>query len=747
MTAYLIKSILCLLVLWGFYKIALEQTAAHHFKRIYLLGSLGLALTLPLITFSYTVEVEPQPVVAESVVFEPAVFNEAPVAAPVAEPTNWLLIGLGIVYVAGVMLFGFRFLRNLIRLRKKITSNEKVQAKSHINVLLGGKVIPHSFLKFIFLPKTEFKTNSIAPEILAHEQAHVTQKHTWDILAVEFLQVIFWFNPLLVFLKRSIALNHEFLADRAALAQNTTTENYIDLLFTYSGGAHHTALSSPINYSLTKKRILMLSKTQSVKKMLLRLVLFVPVLALCFYCFNQEIVAKPVVQKESPSILGKWVDREREFSEFTIYKEDKQLWMKFAKDTFFLQQEGKNQYTMIWKNKPLSAHKRISLSYKPENNELLLEDKSFIRPENSYRELFAGDWEGVEIDQKFYIRSENGGTIWTIKDQFGTNRYYPVLTSTGFYFTYGDKDIYFTVDGNHMTSSDGYTYKKIKEAPKIITVYVVNNRVSLISQSSSKDKLAEDLNAMTADWSPEDYRNYILDVKSQVGMDEFLKELNKEFKKTELFKINPSQQLIPPPAPAAPKSGTPPPPPPAPAAPKTVKSNKTSNKPVPEESEIIQVFEDIYIEIDKNHQVFINSKMIDSDRIEKALSRYNSDYTKAERAKVMDVKITVDPSVRMGIITDVKSALRDYGVKSIKVIIAGEPQEKALIPAESENSQNNSPLSPEQMTKKAGYLVIDNQTYYYVKTESGAFNYYDRYAKQLSEKEVLKLQQKVEKAN
>ncbi|PHQ30027.1 M56 family metallopeptidase [Leeuwenhoekiella nanhaiensis] len=307
MLAYLIKSILCLLVLWGFYKIALEQTAAHHFKRVYLLGSLVLALTLPLITFSYTVEVEPQTVVAESAVFEPVAFTEAPVAAPVAEPTNWLLVGLGIVYGAGVLLFGFRFLRNLIRLRKKITRNEKVQAKSHINVLLAGKVIPHSFLKFIFLPKSEFKANSIAPEILAHEQAHVTQKHSWDILAVEFLQVIFWFNPLLVFLKRSIALNHEFLADRAALTQNTTTENYIDLLFTYSGGAHHTALSSPINYSLTKKRILMLSKTRSVKKLATRLALFVPVLALCVYFFNEEILAKPVYkeslqQKEVPVV-------------------------------------------------------------------------------------------------------------------------------------------------------------------------------------------------------------------------------------------------------------------------------------------------------------------------------------------------------------------------------------------------------------------------------------------------------------
>lgn len=576
----------------------------------------------------------------------------------------------------------------------------------------------------------------------------------------------------------------------------------------------------------------MLSNSVSVKKMLLRLVLFVPVLALCFYCFNQEIVAKPVVQKESPSILGKWVDREREFSEFTIYKEDKQLWMKFAKDTFYLQQQGKNQYAMIWKNKPFAAHKEISLSYKPENNELLLDDKSFIRPENSYRELFAGDWEGVEIDQRFEIRSGYGATSWTVKDQFGTNTFHPALFADGFYFNLNNGKVQFSLDetGNRIISSVGHTYKKVKEAPKVITLYVVDNRVSLISQASSKDKLAEDLNAMTANWSSENYRNYKLNVISQEGMDQFLEELNTEFKKSKLYQANSSRDLL-----AQPETKETIKPvqiknkkialhlkvlkddslllngykltdlsnlesaldefynsyspeerreniiaridPDAVIKLKTlerikqqlnqygieqisvsepnilkpeiapIKSNKTVNKPVPEESEIIQVFEDIYIEIDKNHQVFINSKMIDSDRIEKALSRYNSDYTKAERAKVMDVKITVDPSVKMGIITDVKSALRDYGVKSIKVVIAGEPQEEALIPAESENSQKNSPLSPEQMTKKAGYLVIGDQTYYYVKTESGAFNYYDRYAKQLSEKEVLKLQQKAEKAN
>jgi len=647
MTAYLIKSILCLLVLWGFYKIALEQTAVHHFKRFYLLGSLVIALTLPLLTFSYTVEVEPQTVASESAVFEPTVLTEATVATPVEEPTNWLAISLGIVYTAGVLLFGFRFLRNLIQLRKKIKTNEKVQAKSNINVLLRGKVIPHSFLRFIFLPKKEFKNNSIAPEILAHEQAHVVQKHSWDILAIEFLQVVFWFNPLLVFLKRSIALNHEFLADQSALQAENTIENYTNLLFTYSGGAHHTALSSPINYSLTKKRILMLSKTRPVKKLATRLALFMPVLALCIYFFNQEIVAKPV-QKESASLLGKWVDRKKEFAQLTIYKEDKQLWMKFARDTFKLEQEGENQYEMVWKNKPLSTtNKKVSLRYNPDNNELFINEKSFIRPENTYGKLFAGDWEGVDVEQQFFIRSNNGGTGWDIKDQFGTNTYFPALYADGFYFTLNNRNVYFKVNGDTMTSSEGYTYKKVREAPKLITVYVTNNRVSLISQPSSKEQFTAHINKMTANWSGENYNNYILQVRAQEGMEAFLKELNTEFKKTQLYKINSSQDLL------------------------TQGDTEESSKPEPAVNKKIG----LTLKILKNGSLLLNGyQLTDLSNLESALDAFYKPYSSEERRE--KISACIDPYVltKSKTVEAVQQKLQQYGIVQIKVSPAEIPK-------------------------------------------------------------------------
>ena len=185
MIAYIIKSVLCLLILWGFYKIALEQQAAHELKRFYLLGCLILALVLPLITLSYSVEVEPQ-LINETVASDN--FELTEVATPSEKPINWTPIILGTIYTVGVLIFGFRFLSNLYSLREKVTHNERVKTKSHINVLLLEKVVPHSFLNYIFLPKTDYKNNAIAPEVLAHEQAHVSQKHSWDILFIEILQ-------------------------------------------------------------------------------------------------------------------------------------------------------------------------------------------------------------------------------------------------------------------------------------------------------------------------------------------------------------------------------------------------------------------------------------------------------------------------------------------------------------------------------------------------------------------------------
>ncbi|GAA4324179.1 hypothetical protein GCM10023115_53360 [Pontixanthobacter gangjinensis] len=290
MLIYLLKSGLCLLILFGFYKLCLENENFHKIKRVYLLGALILAFSLPLITLTYQVEVEPVP--------DPSGFEEVNFTGSKLENKsevwdNLYIIAISI-YLLGFLFFGYRFFKNLRSLLTQAWKNEKIRELNYIFILLGQKLVPFSFLNYIFLNRTEFKKDEISQAVIEHEKAHVNQKHSLDLLFIEILQVIFWFNPLFYWIKRSIKLNHEFLADSEVLAKDFNALEYSNILFNYSSGYHHNALASPLNHSLIKKRIIMITKDFSIKKLLLRAGLFLPVLGGCIFLFNNEIVAKPV---------------------------------------------------------------------------------------------------------------------------------------------------------------------------------------------------------------------------------------------------------------------------------------------------------------------------------------------------------------------------------------------------------------------------------------------------------------------
>ncbi|MDY8134840.1 M56 family metallopeptidase [Aquimarina sp. 2201CG5-10] len=290
MIEYIIKSSLCLILMWSFYKLFLEKENMHYVKRFYLIFSLVFALVLPMITITYEVEAVSEPEIVENYDIALDQLVEPPVIQK--ESTNYLVKVLWSLYLIGVLIFGFRFMRNLMHLIKKVRINEKLEEPSHTHVLLNDTVIPYTFLKYIFVHRTAFLKRAIPEEVLYHEQAHVRQKHTIDILFVEVLQVIFWFNPMFFLIKKSIKLNHEFLADQTVLKQQYSIQQYIDLLVNYPNSSNQTALSSTINYSLTKKRLQMMTKEFSRKRAIFKLLASAPVLLVCILFFNYEIIAK-----------------------------------------------------------------------------------------------------------------------------------------------------------------------------------------------------------------------------------------------------------------------------------------------------------------------------------------------------------------------------------------------------------------------------------------------------------------------
>ncbi|WP_341217147.1 M56 family metallopeptidase, partial [uncultured Wocania sp.] len=331
MLLFILKSSACLAVFMVFYKIYLEKESFHHFKRFYLLGALLISIGIPFITFTEYIEVES---IQDIIAVQPLEFSttEPLIVDDVSTWQDNIPTILWIIYVIGVLLFSIRFILNLITIFSRIKNNPKHQYHEFTNVLLNGLVSPHTFFNYIFLNKTKYEHNLIPNEVLLHEQTHAKQKHALDILFLEVLQIVFWFNPLLYFIKKDIKLNHEFLADQAVLKHGVDTKNYQSILLAFSSpdsywDARTNQLANAINYSLIKKRFTVMKTKTSKKAYWLKGLLILPILAILIYGFSE----KEIVEKEIASFEALTVQETKKGATETMMKEYKEFIKEFEK--------------------------------------------------------------------------------------------------------------------------------------------------------------------------------------------------------------------------------------------------------------------------------------------------------------------------------------------------------------------------------------------------------------------------------
>jgi beta-lactamase regulating signal transducer with metallopeptidase domain len=281
MELYVLKSSGILIIMFGFYKLVLENESMHVFKRFYLLGALLVSFLIPLVTFTTYVEMP--------VTTSPVFMNTGNISFTEIESTaNYWPSILWSFYVLGVLYFSIKFGKSLKQLLSRIKNNPKLKRDAITHVLLKNPVVPHTFLSYVFLNKQKYEASEIPKEVIQHEHIHAKQKHTVDILFVELLQILFWFNPLLYFMKRSIKLNHEFLAYRAVLNRGVCTAAYQNLLLAFSSHATTPSLVNSINYSFIKKRFTVMKKQTSTQAIWLKSLLVAPLLAILLYGFSTK---------------------------------------------------------------------------------------------------------------------------------------------------------------------------------------------------------------------------------------------------------------------------------------------------------------------------------------------------------------------------------------------------------------------------------------------------------------------------
>ena len=296
MIDFLLKSSISLIVFLGFYHLVLEREKIHKFNRFYLLTSILISLVIPFVTFEF-IKIIPvvqnfEPVAIDSISksSENLVFNNN--EAQVEESINYIPYLIWSFYVLVTLMFSFRFAKNYFKLISKIKSNPIVKYKNAKLVLIEEKILPHTFKDSIFVNFEDYNKRNIEEELYAHEMVHVTQKHTLDILFIEFLMIVFWFNPIFIYYKKAIQLNHEFLADEEIVKTYDNVPFYQNLLLQKSSGFQAIYLASNLNYSVTKKRLIMMTKNTSNKIAFIKKIAIVPILAVLIYFFCIEIIAQ-----------------------------------------------------------------------------------------------------------------------------------------------------------------------------------------------------------------------------------------------------------------------------------------------------------------------------------------------------------------------------------------------------------------------------------------------------------------------
>ncbi len=255
---YLLRSGACLALFYVFFRLVLEKDTNFGLNRAFLLGSAALSLVLPLVRvpspFGKTVIHSASP--ALSISTEGAVSASA--AAPAIGPADVLVA----VYAAGV---GLLLLLFVVRIGRLVLMAARCGCERNrgLRIVLCGRAgESFSFFNFVFLNRAD-----IAPEdrdrILTHELAHVRQLHSFDIVVAEFLTVIQWFNPFVWPYRRSLRETHEYLADRAVIAQGCGLARYQLLIVEQHVGGRLLELASSLRTSQIKRRIAMLSKQET----------------------------------------------------------------------------------------------------------------------------------------------------------------------------------------------------------------------------------------------------------------------------------------------------------------------------------------------------------------------------------------------------------------------------------------------------------------------------------------------------
>ena len=299
MTGFLIydaKVAVLIVVFYMFYRLLLSKETFHRVNRVVLLSTALLSFILPLcvITTHQTVVLDAVPMVS--------VGNVQMEVAPDEQPALWQY-ALPLLYIIGVVATLSHTLLSVWRVLMLVRRSERIpQADGTTLCVVPDEVPPFSFCSFIVMNRNDYNTGDSA--ILAHERGHIRQHHSYDVLLVDLLTALQWFNPAMWMLRADLRAIHEYEADGAVLSQGINVRQYQYLLITKAASIGGYSIANGISHSTLKNRITMMLHKKSPRSSFLKLLALIPIVGVAL-ALNAETVNDYVYQQPQKKIVKK----------------------------------------------------------------------------------------------------------------------------------------------------------------------------------------------------------------------------------------------------------------------------------------------------------------------------------------------------------------------------------------------------------------------------------------------------------
>ena len=303
MTNFLIydaKVAVLIIVFYMFYRLMLSRETFHRVNRVVLLLTAVASFVLPLcvITLHKTVRMEAVPMVSVGDL-------QMEVAAD-AGPEWWQML-LPLIFIIGVVATLGHTLTSILKVWLLIRRSEQhLQPDGTIVCVTGNaEVSPFSWMHYIVMNRSDYEEHNAA--ILAHERGHIRLRHSWDLLLVDLLTALQWFNPAMWMLRQDLRAIHEYEADGEVLSQGINARQYQYLLISKASGIGGYSIANGISHSTLKNRITMMLHKKSECRSLLKLLALIPIVGLAL-ALNARTVTDYVYdepQKQQPVKKGK----------------------------------------------------------------------------------------------------------------------------------------------------------------------------------------------------------------------------------------------------------------------------------------------------------------------------------------------------------------------------------------------------------------------------------------------------------